>query len=367
MPCTIACYWTLVHPRRLALLSLEHWSNYATFSCSPLPTPLPAAEIIKRRIVGLHQNTAVSSNEITDVWEPIEEGLDRIETTRHVRWVLRECALLGWRGQGGQKTGGVPRVTQWLTHWPGLWWPSTWPWSPAGVPSYLCCLCACSHPPQRSVIQITLSKEPLDDTSPGYQPPLSESEVRPLLDESELTGEADAADGGEDGAPRRRPAGGRGRGSRGRGEWVPFVPVRCCGKSGSDKFAACVPPLPDTTLPAWAACAAHSTAVLFAGDAYAPSRAWLLLVSLPGCGVRCLFLQGVAAVRPPAPATQQQTSRRQKRQSRLKAAARAPATGAAAGEAGAGAVAGLIWGAGKEAADTGKCGWEGGAGGEGGE
>jgi len=42
------------------------------------------AEIIKRRIPGLHQNTNIDSTDITDVWEPIEEGLDRLETTRHV-------------------------------------------------------------------------------------------------------------------------------------------------------------------------------------------------------------------------------------------------------------------------------------------
>ncbi|KAK9909582.1 hypothetical protein WJX75_004429 [Coccomyxa subellipsoidea] len=42
------------------------------------------AEIIKRRIMGLHQNTAIGSVDITDTWEPLEEGLNRLETTRHV-------------------------------------------------------------------------------------------------------------------------------------------------------------------------------------------------------------------------------------------------------------------------------------------
>nr|XP_019710819.1 TATA-binding protein-associated factor 2N isoform X2 [Elaeis guineensis] len=32
-------------------------------------------ELIKRRIVGLHQNTATGSIDITDTWEPLEEGL----------------------------------------------------------------------------------------------------------------------------------------------------------------------------------------------------------------------------------------------------------------------------------------------------
>jgi hypothetical protein len=33
------------------------------------------AELIKRRIVGLHQNTTTGSTDITDMWEPLEEGL----------------------------------------------------------------------------------------------------------------------------------------------------------------------------------------------------------------------------------------------------------------------------------------------------
>lgn len=42
------------------------------------------AELLKRRVVGLHQNTSTGSIDITDVWEPLEEGLLPIETTRHV-------------------------------------------------------------------------------------------------------------------------------------------------------------------------------------------------------------------------------------------------------------------------------------------
>lgn len=34
--------------------------------------------------MGLHQNTAIGSVDITDTWEPLEEGLNRLETTRHV-------------------------------------------------------------------------------------------------------------------------------------------------------------------------------------------------------------------------------------------------------------------------------------------
>ncbi|CAN8312682.1 unnamed protein product [Cochlearia groenlandica] len=45
------------------------------------------AELIKRRIPGLHQNTSIGSTDITDTWEPLEEGLLPIETTRHVSMI----------------------------------------------------------------------------------------------------------------------------------------------------------------------------------------------------------------------------------------------------------------------------------------
>jgi DNA-binding protein Alba len=45
------------------------------------------AEIIKRRIASLHQNTAIGSTDITDLWEPLEEGLLPLETTRHVSMI----------------------------------------------------------------------------------------------------------------------------------------------------------------------------------------------------------------------------------------------------------------------------------------
>ncbi|XP_042063132.1 ribonuclease P protein subunit p25-like protein [Salvia splendens] len=44
-------------------------------------------ELIKRRIVGLHQITAIQSIDITDTWEPLEEGLQILETTRKVSMV----------------------------------------------------------------------------------------------------------------------------------------------------------------------------------------------------------------------------------------------------------------------------------------
>ncbi|KAK9055679.1 hypothetical protein SSX86_026764 [Deinandra increscens subsp. villosa] len=45
------------------------------------------AEIIKRNIPRLHQDTNISSVSITDVWEPIEEGLLPVEMTRQVSMI----------------------------------------------------------------------------------------------------------------------------------------------------------------------------------------------------------------------------------------------------------------------------------------
>ncbi|CAK9178391.1 unnamed protein product [Ilex paraguariensis] len=44
-------------------------------------------ELIKRRIIGLHQITSIQSTDITDMWEPLEEGLLPLETTRHVSMI----------------------------------------------------------------------------------------------------------------------------------------------------------------------------------------------------------------------------------------------------------------------------------------
>ncbi|KAK9134436.1 hypothetical protein Syun_013766 [Stephania yunnanensis] len=45
------------------------------------------AELIKRRIAGLHQIASIGSTDITDTWEPLEEGLLPLETTRHVSMI----------------------------------------------------------------------------------------------------------------------------------------------------------------------------------------------------------------------------------------------------------------------------------------
>ncbi|GLT87667.1 hypothetical protein SLE2022_057350 [Rubroshorea leprosula] len=45
------------------------------------------AEIIKKMMPRLHQDTAISSVSITDVWEPIEEGVENVEMTRQVSMI----------------------------------------------------------------------------------------------------------------------------------------------------------------------------------------------------------------------------------------------------------------------------------------
>ncbi|CAM8902784.1 unnamed protein product [Rhodiola kirilowii] len=42
------------------------------------------AEIIKKRSSGVHQDIVISSTNITDVWEPVEEGLIQLEISRQV-------------------------------------------------------------------------------------------------------------------------------------------------------------------------------------------------------------------------------------------------------------------------------------------
>ncbi|XP_039039301.1 ribonuclease P protein subunit p25-like protein [Hibiscus syriacus] len=45
------------------------------------------AEILKKRVPRLHQDTAINSVSITDIWEPIEEGLVPVEMTRQVSMI----------------------------------------------------------------------------------------------------------------------------------------------------------------------------------------------------------------------------------------------------------------------------------------
>ncbi|GAB5034377.1 ribonuclease p protein subunit p25 [Nannochloropsis oceanica] len=49
---------------------------------------LTVAEILKRSLPGLHQRTEIGSLPFKEVWAPLEEGLNRVESTRYISSVL---------------------------------------------------------------------------------------------------------------------------------------------------------------------------------------------------------------------------------------------------------------------------------------
>jgi hypothetical protein len=66
------------------------------------------AESMQRRIANLHQNTAIGSTDITDLWEPLEEGLLPLETTRHVSMIT---ITLSTKELDKTSTGYVSRIS----------------------------------------------------------------------------------------------------------------------------------------------------------------------------------------------------------------------------------------------------------------
>jgi DNA-binding protein len=54
---------------------------------------ITVAEILKRRVPGLHQLNELSAIPVVDVYEPIEEGLDRVEMKRNVSCISVTLAL----------------------------------------------------------------------------------------------------------------------------------------------------------------------------------------------------------------------------------------------------------------------------------
>jgi len=52
-----------------------------------LATAVTVCEVLKRRFKDLHQITKLGSVEVTDEWEPIEEGLDPITSKRNVSFI----------------------------------------------------------------------------------------------------------------------------------------------------------------------------------------------------------------------------------------------------------------------------------------
>ncbi|GAB5360009.1 hypothetical protein AAMO2058_000590600 [Amorphochlora amoebiformis] len=101
------------------------------------------AEVVKRLVPGLHQITSLSSSEITDVYEPLVEGLRTVVVKRR-------------------------------------------------VPS----------------IEITLSKDPLDTTDVGYQPP---EEVKEMPEEKKPANRGNRRRNGRGRGRGRRRGGGRGK------------------------------------------------------------------------------------------------------------------------------------------------------------
>ncbi|XP_065022897.1 uncharacterized protein LOC135586005 isoform X1 [Musa acuminata AAA Group] len=65
---------TPINENEIRITSQGRMRNYITYATS----------MLQRRIVDLHQNTAIGSADITDTREPLEEGLLLLETTRHV-------------------------------------------------------------------------------------------------------------------------------------------------------------------------------------------------------------------------------------------------------------------------------------------
>ncbi|XP_059630475.1 uncharacterized protein LOC132273535 [Cornus florida] len=85
------------------------------------------AELIKRRIAGLHQNTLIGSTDFTDMWEPLEEGLLPLETTRHVSVITITLSNkeLDTSSAGYQPPNLVDQVKPWTKNDYGEGSPST--------------------------------------------------------------------------------------------------------------------------------------------------------------------------------------------------------------------------------------------------
>ncbi|KAH7434424.1 hypothetical protein KP509_06G016900 [Ceratopteris richardii] len=76
-----------ISENEICITTLGKMRNYITYATFTI------AEIIKRRIPGLHQVTSVGSSDITDVWEPLEERVVPLEQTRHVSMITITLSL----------------------------------------------------------------------------------------------------------------------------------------------------------------------------------------------------------------------------------------------------------------------------------
>ena len=55
---------------------------------------ITVAEIVKRRVLGLHQVTCISSSKLCDVYEPLEEGLRTVKKRRVVARIALTLSTL---------------------------------------------------------------------------------------------------------------------------------------------------------------------------------------------------------------------------------------------------------------------------------
>ncbi|PQP98460.1 ribonuclease P protein subunit p25-like protein isoform X2 [Prunus yedoensis var. nudiflora] len=85
-----------INENEIRITAQGRMRNYITYATTLLQEKGSDEIILKamgrainktRRIVGLHQNTSIGSIDIIDVYEPLEEGLDRVESTRHVSMI----------------------------------------------------------------------------------------------------------------------------------------------------------------------------------------------------------------------------------------------------------------------------------------
>jgi len=58
-----------------------------TATGNALTKAVTLCEVAKRRFKGLHQSTKIGNQEIVDEYEPIEEGLDKVETKRNIPFI----------------------------------------------------------------------------------------------------------------------------------------------------------------------------------------------------------------------------------------------------------------------------------------
>jgi hypothetical protein len=111
---------------------------------------------MKRRVAGLHQVSEIGSVDVTDVWEPKEEGLDRKETTRRVSSLTitlskepLDASHIGYQAplpEDQARAGVFCLAVEGLVHWCS--WQA---WVPAGEKHKAWCgvLLAAACPPRR--------------------------------------------------------------------------------------------------------------------------------------------------------------------------------------------------------------------------